>query len=102
MRAFGIYELREHSAVFLLRGRHAELYALRTHFLMEFWKIVHREAEFDAACGLAFRCRMQREARLACGKLAPARRLEFERQPDHVAIKLHRAVHVRYEFDHVG
>jgi len=87
MRAFRIHELRERPSPFLFRGRYAEPHALRAHLLMEPCKIVNGKAQLDAARGLALRRRMQREARLAGGELAPAWRLKLERQTDDIPIE---------------
>ena len=64
------------------------------------WVSVSFAKDLDAP--LLSYSRMQGQRRIAGGKLAPSGRLEFERQPQGVAVELYRGVHIRHELDDIG
>src|SRR6516164_7724953 len=100
--AFQIGELRQNAAIVLLRRRQGEPHALRGRFLVELLDIGNGEAQLDSPCRVLLRRRMQGKRRFPGHEFAPLRGLELQLEAEHVAVELHRAVHVANKLNNVG
>src|SRR6516225_1076604 len=99
--AFRIQELREGASEVLFCRRHAETHTFRDHFPMKLFQITDVKPEFHTPRGILLRGRVQAQRRFASREFAPAGRLEFQWQAEHVTIKSHGTVHVRYKLNYV-
>src|SRR5579862_8608976 len=94
MCAFGINELRQHTAEILLLGCHAKQHDLGAHVSIESLDISDGETQFDLPRWILVGSRVESECRFARGKFTPARRFELHFQTEHIAVELHGFVHV--------
>ena len=102
MCAFGIDELGKHPAEILFLWRHAEEHAFRAHVPVESLYVGDGEPQFDLSSRILLGSRVQRESSLAGHELTLAERFELKLETEHIAVELHRLVHVGDELDHVS
>jgi hypothetical protein len=100
--ALGVHELREQTPEILLLRRQREPHSFRGRFSVKLPNIGNRESQLDGSCGVLLRRGMQCERRFPGHEFAPAGRLELQLEPEHVTVKLHGAVHVGNEFNHIA